>query len=132
MAEYYCIWKTDSENKIRKDKGLPKNQSFRLPLEMEWEYVAQAPIDNKNLGKKTTAIQKSDEGNFNTWGLTHLEDNVSEWVTSLKETNGIVRGGSWKTNANITERQVLDPNSKEGYIGFRIVQSYLGTGLMKK
>ena len=57
--------------------------------------------------------------------MTHLDDNVSEWVSSSRGSNGIVRGGSWNTDANITDRQVVDPNCKEGYIGFRIVQSYI-------
>jgi beta-lactamase regulating signal transducer with metallopeptidase domain len=125
IAEYYCIWKTDSENKMREEQGLPKNHSYRLPLEMEWEYVAQQPIDKTNASIKTSTIQKSDAGNLNIWGLTHFENNVSEWVTSSNETNGIVRGGSWKTDANIAERQELNSSSEEGYIGFRIVQSYI-------
>jgi hypothetical protein len=131
-AEYYCIWKTEKENYQRKEQGLPPNQAYRLPFEQEWDYVAQQSLDNKKSNKSIIVLQKSNEGIANTWGLTHLDDNVSEWVSSSRETNAIARGGSWKTDANITERQVLDPNSKEGYIGFRIVQSYLGTSLMKK
>ena len=125
MAEYYCIWKTDTENKIREEQGLPKNHTYRVPLESEWEYVAQQSSDNINKSKKATTIQKSDEGIPDIWGLAHLGDNVSEWVTQIKETNGIVRGGSWKTDDNISDRQVCDPNFKDGTIGFRIVQSYL-------
>lgn len=125
MVEYYCIWKTDTENKIREEQGLPKNHTYRVPLETEWEYVAQQSSDNINKSKKATTIQKSDEGIPDIWGLAHLGDNVSEWITQIKETNGIVRGGSWKTDNNISDRQVCDPNFKDGTIGFRIVQSYL-------
>jgi len=31
----------------------------------------------------------------------------------------------WKTENSITQRQFCDPNSKEPYIGFRIVRSYI-------
>jgi murein DD-endopeptidase MepM/ murein hydrolase activator NlpD len=123
-AEYYCIWKTDKENALRKESGLPPNHAYRLPLEQEWNYVAKQPLENINSNNKTL-LQKSSEGIANSLGLTHFDDNVSEWVaSSTRETNGIVRGGSWKTNNNISDRKVCDPNYKDGTVGFRIVQSY--------
>ena len=58
--------------------------------------------------------------------LFHLDNNVSEWVTPVMgEKPGIIRGGSWKSENSISARQVIDPNSKEANIGFRIVQSYI-------
>ncbi len=128
LAEYYCIWKTMLENQQLKEKGLPNIHAYRLPLESEWEYVAQQPSDNKSPKKDNKLIQKVKEGNTNNWELSHLNDNVSEWVvTSPKEKVWIVRGGSWKTNSNINDRQVIDPDCKEGYIGFRIVRSFTKT-----
>jgi lipopolysaccharide assembly outer membrane protein LptD (OstA) len=56
--------------------------------------------------------------------LTHLEDNVSEWVNTSGG-NSVVRGGSWKTNPGISDRMECDPNYMDGTVGFRIVQSYI-------
>lgn len=121
MAEYFCIWKTLFENEQMKEKGLPNVQSYRLPLETEWEYVAQQPIIKAD---KNGLVQKVNEGNTNEWGLFHLDNNVSEWVTSRLDAS-IIRGGSWKSENSISERQLINPDSKEPYIGFRIVRSYL-------
>ena len=121
MAEYFCLWKTMLENERIKGKGLPNVQSYRLPSETEWEYVAQQPIIKAD---KNGIVRKVNEGNTNVWGLFHLDNNVSEWVTSRREA-GIIRGGSWKSENSISERQLINPDSKEPYIGFRIVRSYL-------
>lgn len=122
-ATYYCIWKTQMENDELTKAGKPAIHDYRLPLEAEWEYVAQQPSNIKR-PNKNKLIQKVNEGNINIWGLSHLDDNVSEWVVTMPgEEMCIVRGGSWKTNSNIDDRQLVDPNSKEGNIGFRIVQT---------
>lgn len=122
IAEYFCLWKTMMENEQMNDKGLPNIQSYRIPLEAEWEYVARQPIIN---GIKNGLVQKVNKGNSNEWGLFHLDDNVSEWVTAGRVKAGIVRGGSWKSENSIYERHLINPDSKEPYIGFRIVRSYL-------
>jgi formylglycine-generating enzyme required for sulfatase activity len=122
MAEYFCLWKTMLENEQMKEKGLSKVQSYRIPFETEWEYVAQQPIKK---GVKNGLVQKVNDGNTNEWGLFHLDNNVSEWVTSKQIEAGIVRGGSWKSENSISERQLINPDSKEPYIGFRIVRSYI-------
>jgi len=126
LAEYYCIWKTTLENQQLKEKGLPNIQFYRIPLESEWEYVAQQSSNLKSPIKDNKLIQKVKEGNPNSLNLFHFDDNVSEWVvTSPKEKDYFVRGGSWKTDSDISLRTVTDPNCKEGNIGFRIVRSYL-------
>jgi formylglycine-generating enzyme required for sulfatase activity len=122
MATYFCLWKTMMENEQMKEKGLPNVQSYRLPLETEWEYVAQLPITKED---KAGVLKKVNEGNTNEWGLFHLDNNVSEWVNSGQGETGIVRGGSWKSENNISERQSINPDSKEPYIGFRTVRSYM-------
>jgi len=132
MAEYYCLWKTTMENEKLKEQGLPNMHAYRIPLEAEWEYVAQQNIKSKATDASTGKIQKVNEGTINEFGLMHLNDNVSEWVTSNKEETGLVRGGSWKSGSSIAERIITDPNSKEPFVGFRIVQSYLQTGTTKK
>lgn len=124
IARYYCIWRTTIENQRLREQGLPEVHMYRIPLETEWEYAARQS-DNESGTPASGNIQKVNEGSKNEWGLNHLDDNVSEWVTSNKGENGIVRGGSWKSGSSISDRQKKDINTGESYIGFRIVQSYL-------
>ncbi len=126
MAEYFCLWKTMLENEQMKEKGLPNVHFYRIPLETEWEYVAQQPNPKGDKNSLVSTIQKVNEGSNNEWGLFHLDNNVSEWVTPMmREKAGIIRGGSWKSENSISARQVIDPNLKESNIGFRIAQSYI-------
>lgn len=125
MAEYFCLWKTMLENDQMKEKGLPNVHFYRIPLETEWEYVAQQPNSKADKNSLSSTIQKVNEGTSNEWGLFHLGNNVSEWVIPVREKAGIIRGGSWKSENSISARQVIDPNSREANIGFRIVQSYI-------
>lgn len=46
------------------------------------------------------------------------------WVVSPDDSSAISRGGSWRTISNISERQIIDPDSCNGYTGFRIVRTY--------
>jgi len=126
MAEYFCLWKTKLVNDQMKEKGMPNVHSYRITLETEWEYVAQQPILKGDKSNLSSTIQKVNEGPINDWGLFHLDNNVSEWVTPvMREKSGIIRGGSWKSENSISARQVIDPDSKEANVGFRIVQSYI-------
>lgn len=129
-AEYFCNWKTNFEVELVK-AGHGKSKvyvlngpktHFRLPLEIEWEYVGKQPL--KKRLSNDHSIQEVDEGSTNRWCISHLLDNVSEWVMSPDDSLAISRGGSWRTNSNITDRQRIDPDSSNGYTGFRIVRTY--------
>jgi formylglycine-generating enzyme required for sulfatase activity len=69
---------------------------------------------------------------LNKWGISHINDNVSEWVISPDDTLAISRGGSWKTKNDISERQIIDPDSSNGYTGFRIARTYTPININKK
>jgi formylglycine-generating enzyme required for sulfatase activity len=129
-AEYFCFWKTRFEwviNKVGhgKSKGYiirTPDTEFRLPKEIEWEYVAKQPLKHRQ--SNDHSLRKVFEGNLNKWGLSHMSDNVSEWVVAPDDSSAISRGGSWRTKSNISDHQIIDPDSCNGYTGFRIVRTY--------
>ncbi|MFO7828183.1 MAG: SUMF1/EgtB/PvdO family nonheme iron enzyme [Bacteroidales bacterium] len=135
-ARYYCIWRSDKENRIRQKEGKTYNyHNYRLPIEAEWAYVASHTHIKKN--KSKSKIKPSKSGPKNDFGLYNFEGNVSEWTASSKEnrwTNQpdetvdkdmiIYRGGSWISGLDLEERNELNNSEAKAYIGFRIVQSY--------
>lgn len=135
-ARYYCIWRSDKENRTRQKEGKTYNyHNYRLPVEAEWAYVASHTLIKKN--KSKSKIKPSKSGPKNDFGLYNFEGNVSEWTASSKEnrwTNQpdetvdkdmiIYRGGSWKSGLDLEERNELNNSEAKAYIGFRIVQSY--------
>jgi Uncharacterized conserved protein len=129
-AEYFCFWKTSFEWVTKKvghgkSKGYitrTPDTEFRLPMEIEWDYVAKQTLKRRQSNDQS--LRKVFEGNINGWGLSHLYNNVSEWVVAPGDSSAISRGGSWRTKSNISDRQIIDPDSCNGYTGFRIVRTY--------
>jgi formylglycine-generating enzyme required for sulfatase activity len=146
QATYYCIWKTIQANNSNKVAGKQFINDYRIPTEEEWMYVASQKPEGKTKandnklkvivnGKKTSMdnpieLFSAAGGKANDWGLYHLSDNVSEWVSNLNSINPAnskaICGGSWKGNKSFSERNLLDQNAKTNYTGFRIMQTYLG------
>lgn len=136
-ARYYCIWRSNKENRIRQEEGKTYNYyDYRLPIEAEWAYVASHTHINKKKSKTKSKIKPSKSGPINDFGLHNIEGNVSEWTASSKvnrwtnqpdETVNkdmiIYRGGSWKSDLDLEERNELNNSVAKAYIGFRIVQS---------
>jgi formylglycine-generating enzyme required for sulfatase activity len=129
-AEYFCYWKTNFEN-VTEKVGHGKSKvyimrgpetKFRLPVEIEWEYVAKQPLKHKLSNDKS--LRQVFEGNINKWGLSHMYDNVAEWVVAPDDSSAISRGVSWRTIGNISARQIINPDSSNGFTGFRIVRTY--------
>jgi formylglycine-generating enzyme required for sulfatase activity len=121
-ARYYCIWKTETENIKMQLKGLPPSLPYEIPTENQWTYAAQK-LTSVNSAKENTleAIKNNN--------LNHLGDNVSEWTststTNKDEKNQVVKGGSWKSIADVKERNLIDPKAKKANIGFRIIKPIL-------
>lgn len=94
---------------------------------------------------------EADAYEANDFGLYNMAGNVSEWVNSSYSTSSyefmssinpnvedknnkrkVVRGGSWKDVAyflQVSSRDYEYADSARSYIGFRTVQSYLGSNL---
>ncbi len=93
-AEFYCDWLIRLEQKtIVLHKGQtaqngmrvkekiyltisPDYGYYRIPLEMEWEYVAKQPYERGFVNDHK--LHKVNEGIPDRWGIIHLHDNVSE------------------------------------------------------
>jgi len=125
-AMFYCIWRTTQENKKLESQGEPLITDYRLPLEIEWEYVATFNNQNNPGGKNN--LHKTKKGEKNELGVYNLCGNVSEWTSSTEVYDNnevkVVRGGSWKLKADITLKEIMNPDKATNYIGFRIVRSY--------
>ena len=125
-AIYYCIWKTMTEQAKNKNTLI---NDYRLPTEEEWFYAAVLTKDNKE--EICNEIKPSLSGKSNNLKLYNINSNVSEWTsrTSNDKQIKIIKGTSWKNEMNINDRKSIDKNTKAGYIGFRIVRSYIGNGV---
>jgi formylglycine-generating enzyme required for sulfatase activity len=139
-AEFYCVWLVALEREtivLRKGQIGPdgikvKEKSvmmsspgygyYRIPIELEWEYVARQPYKRKY--NNDHQLHKVTEGNTNRWGISHLNDNVSEWVSSPDDTLSISRGRNWRSGDNSSDRLRIHPDSSSGLIGFRIARTY--------
>lgn len=138
QATFFCTWKTKRENDKFKKLGKPTVHDYRLPTEAEWAYVAAQPQTGKAKNGQQNVINPSKSNVSNSWGLCNFSGNVSEWTSSnpkmqlsqadpnnTQQNLKVVRGGSWRTNPDIEERKIVEQNTKEDYIGFRIVRSVL-------
>jgi len=126
-ARFYCIWRTNKENKKRKARGKPYNHDYRIPLEAEWEYAAS--FNEKYTSKKKSELQKVSDGTKNKIGIYNLFGNVSEWIVlkNDKQEDGfnVYRGGSYKSGYSSSEKGKIVANKSTDYIGFRVVQTFI-------
>jgi len=140
-AEYYCVWLINLERQtivLRKGQTIPngmrvKNKTYittspsygyyRIPRVMEWEYVAKQPY--RRVPVNDHKLHKVSEGSSNRWGISHLHDNVSEWVTDPADTLAVFMGDNWLNNTKSPYSLLhMYPDSSSGYIGFRIARTY--------
>ena len=130
----------------------PNDMEFRLPTEVEWECACRGGQDTafwwgdsssasdlncEGVAKQTTPVKKYSS---NAYGLFDTHGNVREWCADwyaapsqtgagssdavAKETERVVRGGSWKTRADecrSASRGHCVPTTRSDDLGFRIV-----------
>ncbi|TRX72515.1 SUMF1/EgtB/PvdO family nonheme iron enzyme [Carboxylicivirga sp. M1479] len=126
-AQWYCAWKTEMEFKKHSSKGKPVYNSYRLPTENEWIYLAsQIQVIHKDYNPRNVVASK--KGKADILKIYHLLDNVSEWTltdTFNSDTQQkIVKGGSWFGNQGIYDRKTFEEHATKRYIGFRVVRPY--------
>jgi len=126
-ATFFCLWKT----KIEREKNGPeyKMNDYRIPTAEEWRYTAsKVPSEKKSTN---TGLKKVNSGIKNELKLNNFSGNVSEWTSSTPDSisvdKRVVMGGSWKTESNLYERNIVDKKTQSSNIGFRLVRSYIGT-----
>ena len=139
-ADYYCAWLVNLESKtivLRKGQISPNGMRvkekytlmtspsygyYRIPLLMEWEYVEKQPY--RRVFVNDHILHKVGEGSSNRWGISHLHDNVSEWVTDPSDSLAVFIGDNWLNNSKSQYSSHMHPDSNRGYIGFRIARTY--------
>jgi formylglycine-generating enzyme required for sulfatase activity len=139
-AEFYCTWLIALERQtivIHKGQRGPDGKKatekmvtmtspgygyYRIPLSMEWEYISRQPYRRKS--GNDHKLHKVAEGMPNRWGIFHLHDNVSEWVSAPGDTLAMCLGDNWLSGENSTPILNLQADSSRGYIGFRVARTY--------
>ena len=157
-ADYYCTWLERLEQKtinLRKGQIAPDGMCvngqcingkfgkekvtvvigpsygfYRIPLEMEWEFVTKQPYEKEF--KNDHILHKVNEGIPDRWGILHLHDNVSEWIKVPEDTLAICAGDNWLNQDNLPQILRMHPDSSKGYIGFRIARTFKPEEINKK
>jgi len=121
-------------------------ESYRLPTEKEWEYVAKAGKPSEwlwsfgNNEKELTKYAWYKENSNGTthqvgkklpnpWGIYDIYGNVWEWCedwTSHEKRYKYLRGGSWyggDNNTRATLHGKYSPSNRDNDVGFRILRT---------
>ncbi len=122
-ARYYCIWRTNEENKNLKGQDIAFQMDYRLPTQYEWIHVPRVNTDYE------TELHEVNKGEKNELGLFNMNGNVAEWTSTSGNNDDteskIVKGYSWKSDSSSRFTEQVSAEKATDYIGFRIVKSKL-------
>jgi formylglycine-generating enzyme required for sulfatase activity len=133
-AEYYCIWLRRVEAEYKTERVKVKGEKvkivtssntvldYRLPSELEWQHVSNH--QNKRKLGNDYKLNRVTDGASNWEGVFHINDNVSEWVTSERDTLALGMGENWFQKGIALDQFWLHPDSSNGYTGFRIAATH--------
>lgn len=120
-ARYYCIWRTNEENKKLKEQDKAFQMDYRLPTRYEWMHVPRVNTDYE------TELHEVNKGEKNELGLFNMNGNVAEWTSTSCESGDLesryVMGYSWKSDSSSQFTKQVSADKATNYIGFRIVKS---------
>lgn len=126
---------------LRKTNQISKNESVKLPTEIQWEYAAKCDFCTDK-ASRAWYYQNSNgtphevgQKDKNLWGIYDMQGNVSEWCIDSFSSQGVTRFETQKKSdikvvkggdfGDIflypSERGCLRKNSETSRIGFRII-----------
>ncbi|WP_392419868.1 gliding motility lipoprotein GldK [Capnocytophaga canis] len=116
QAKAFCEWRTLNKNSYQKAKGNDEINSFRLPIESEWEYAARGGLEGATYpwgGPYTTDDRACFLANFKPLRGDYASDNALYTVEARSyEPNGY---NLYNMAGNVSEwtNTTYDPNSYE-------------------
>lgn len=120
-ARYYCIWRTNEENKKLKGQDKAFQMDYRLPTSHEWIAVPSVNVDY------VPELHEVLKGDKNELGVFNMNSNVAEWTSTSsdndKPESKDVMGRSWRSGSRRQISEQVPAEKATDYIGFRIVKS---------
>lgn len=124
---------------LRAAKLIDEGEAVRLPTELEWEYCARAGTSTRfSWGDEVEGINDfawytgNAKGNDppvgakkpNAWGLYDVHGYLWEWTLPAKDGKAVLRGGSWKDEADLLAtayRRIEKAELQDDAVGLRCV-----------
>lgn len=147
QAVAFCAWRTDRVKEMlaiqhaKKKEYVVPDFDYRLPSKKEWEFVANAPLNERSIRKNKSSYTSEDlpynvkdfqlysssnwkisnpatQGVKNEFGMQNLFGNVAEMIGE----EGVSKGGSFNhTSLESQAEKQIEYESPTHWLGFRCV-----------